>query len=196
MTLSNQIPEHYVPGKSMEIAKERATSLKYWDLTPRQICDLELIMNGGFNPLQGFLGEEDYINVIENMRLSNGALWPIPITLDVSKKFAAEIEKGQDIALRDLEGVVLAILTISDKWSPNKKYEAENVFGTNDIKHPAVNYLFNIAGPYYLGGQVLGVQKPVHYDFRARRNTPNELRTYFQKLGWKKIVAFQTRNPP
>ena len=195
MTLSDQIPERYVPGKSIEITKERATSLKYWDLTPRQICDLELIMNGGFNPLQGFLGEEDYINVIENMRLSNGALWPIPITLDVSQQFAAEVEKGQDIALRDLEGVVLAILTISDKWSPNKKYEAENVFGTNDIKHPAVNYLFNIAGPYYLGGQVLGVQKPVHYDFRARRNTPNELRTYFQKLGWKKIVAFQTRNP-
>ena len=195
MTLSNQIPERYALGKSIEIAKERASSLKYWDLTPRQVCDLELIMNGGFNPLQGFLGEADYINVIENMRLSNGALWPIPITLDVSQKFAAEVEKGQDIALRDLEGVVLAILTISDKWSPNKKYEAQNVFGTNDIKHPAVNYLLNVAGPYYLGGQVLGVQKPVHYDFRARRDTPNELRTYFQKLGWKKIVAFQTRNP-
>ena len=120
------------------------------------------------------------------MRLKNGALWPIPVTLDVSEEFADNITVGQDIALRDLEGVILAILNISDKWLPNKNHEAKKVFGTNDIKHPAVNYLHNISGPVYLGGQISGIQKPVHYDFKARRDTPNELRSYFQKLGWKK----------
>tara|TARA_Y100000589_G_scaffold71533_1_gene64006 strand:- start:413 stop:2113 length:1701 start_codon:yes stop_codon:yes gene_type:complete len=195
MTFQNLVPELYVASESKQALKKNIANLKSWDLTQRQICDLELIMNGGFNPLSGFLGQEDYKSVVENMRLSNGALWPIPITLDVSQEFAAGVEEGQDIMLRDLEGVVLAVLTISDKWSPNKKYEAEKVFGTNDIKHPAVHYLQNVAGPVYLGGQILGLQKPVHYDFRARRDTPNELRSYFHKLGWKKIVAFQTRNP-
>ena len=195
MTFQNLVPELYVASESKQALKKNIANLKSWDLTQRQICDLELIMSGGFNPLSGFLGQEDYKSVVENMRLSNGALWPIPITLDVSQEFAAGVEEGQDIMLRDLEGVVLAVLTISDKWSPNKKYEAEKVFGTNDIKHPAVHYLQNVAGPVYLGGQILGLQKPVHYDFRARRDTPNELRSYFHKLGWKKIVAFQTRNP-
>ena len=195
MTFQNLVPELYVASEAKQELKKNIANLKSWDLTQRQICDLELIMNGGFNPLSGFLGQEDYKSVVENMRLSNGALWPIPITLDVSQEFAAGVEEGQDILLRDLEGVVLAVLTISDKWSPNKKYEAEKVFGTNDIKHPAVHYLKNIAGSVYLGGKILGLQKPVHYDFRARRDTPNELRSYFHKLGWKKIVAFQTRNP-
>jgi sulfate adenylyltransferase len=195
MNTQNLIPELYVADEYSQTTKEDATNLKSWDLTPRQICDLELIMSGGFYPLNGFLGQQDYKNVVENMRLSSGALWPIPITLDVSHEFSTMVEEGQNITLRDLEGVALAVLTISDKWSPNKKYEAEKVFGTNDIKHPAVNYLRNIAGPVYLGGQILGLQKPVHYDFRSRRDTPNELRTHFHKLGWKKIVAFQTRNP-
>ena len=195
MNTQNLIPELYVADEYSQTTKEDATNLKSWYLTPRQICDLELIMSGGFYPLNGFLGQQDYKNVVENMRLSSGALWPIPITLDVSHEFATMVEEGQNITLRDLEGVALAVLTISDKWSPNKKYEAEKVFGTNDIKHPAVHYLYNIAGPVYLGGQILGLQKPIHYDFRSRRDTPNELRKYFHKLGWKKIVAFQTRNP-
>ena len=195
MIIQNLVPELFVANETVQISKDRASKFKSWDLTERQICDLELIMNGGFQPLTGFLGQEDYTSVVDNMRLKNGALWPIPVTLDVSEEFADNITVGQDIALRDLEGVILAILNISDKWLPNKNHEAKKVFGTNDIKHPAVNYLHNISGPVYLGGQISGIQKPVHYDFKARRDTPNELRSYFQKLGWKKIVAFQTRNP-
>ena len=195
MPSENLVPELFVENETLQISKIQASKLKSWDLTERQICDLELIMNGGFYPLTGFIGKEDYISVLENMRLTNGALWPIPVTLDVSQEFAADIKEGQDIVLRDLEGVVLAILNVSDKWFPNKDHEAEKIFGTNDIRHPAVNYLHNVAGPVYLGGQISGIQKPIHYDFRARRDTPNELRSYFHKLGWKKIVAFQTRNP-
>jgi len=152
-------------------------------------------MNGGFAPLKGFLGQADYDSVVDGMRLADGTLWPMPITLDVSQAFADSIEPGQDIALRDAEGVILAILSISDKWVPDKVRESEKVYGADDIAHPAVNYLHHVAGPVYLGGAITGIQPPVHYDFRARRDTPNELRAYFRKLGWRRIVAFQTRNP-
>ncbi|SFC72768.1 bifunctional sulfate adenylyltransferase/adenylylsulfate kinase [Tropicimonas isoalkanivorans] len=189
------IPELYVSYDSAQKLKVEAGDLPSWDLTPRQLCDLELLMNGGFSPLKGFLTEDDYNGVVENMRLADGSLWPIPITLDVSQEFADSIEIDQDIALRDPEGVILAIMSISDRWTPDKSREAETVFGADDIAHPAVNYLHHHAGPVYLGGPVTGIQAPMHYDFRARRDTPNELRAYFRKLGWRKVVAFQTRNP-
>ncbi|WP_204113336.1 bifunctional sulfate adenylyltransferase/adenylylsulfate kinase [Shimia biformata] len=189
------IPELYVSYDSAQKLKVEAADLTSWDLTPRQICDLELLMNGGFNPLKGFLSEADYDGVVENMRLADGTLWPMPITLDVSEEFASSLELGQDIALRDQEGVILGTMTVTDRWEPNKAREAEKVFGANDDAHPAVNYLHNTAGKIYLGGPVTGIQQPVHYDFRGRRDTPNELRAYFRKLGWRKVVAFQTRNP-
>ena len=189
------IPELFVSYESAQKLKAEAGDLPSWDLTPRQTCDLELLMNGGFFPLKGFMGEEDYVSVVENMRLKDGSLWPMQITLDVTEAFAAKIEPGQDIALRDQEGVILAIMSVSDRWSPDKAHEAERVFGADDSAHPAVNYLHNHAGPVYLGGPITGIQQPVHYDFKARRDTPNELRAYFRKLGWRRIVAFQTRNP-
>ena len=189
------IPELYVSAESAAKLKVEAGDLPSWDLTPRQICDLELLMNGGFNPLKGFLSEADYNSVVDDMRLADGTLWPMPITLDVSEKFAEGIGPDQDIALRDQEGVILAIMSVTDKWTPNKAKEAEKVFGADDLAHPAVNYLHNNAGPIYLGGPITGIQQPIHYDFKARRDTPNELRAYFRKLGWRKVVAFQTRNP-
>ena len=154
------VPELYVSYESAQKLKVEAADLPSWDLTPRQICDLELLMNGGFNPLKGFLSEADYDSVVETMRLANGALWPMPITLDVSQAFADKIEAGQDIALRDPEGVILAILSITDKWSPDKAREAVKVFGADDIAHPAVNYLHNVAGPVYLGGPITGKGAP------------------------------------
>ena len=189
------IPELYVSYDSSQKLKVEAADLTSWDLSPRQICDLELLMNGGFNPLKGFLTEADYNGVVDNMRLEDGTLWPMPITLDVSEEFADKIELGQDIALRDQEGVILGTMTVTDRWTPDKAKEAEKVFGANDEAHPAVDYLHNTAGAVYLGGPVTGIQQPIHYDFRARRDTPNELRAYFRKLGWRKVVAFQTRNP-
>jgi sulfate adenylyltransferase len=195
LSIHAPIPELYVSYDSAQKLKHEAASLPSWDLTARQVCDLELLMNGGFNPLKGFQSEADYNGVVENMRTADGHLWPIPITLDVSEKFAETIAPGQDIALRDSEGVILAILSITDKWVPNKANEAAKVFGADDLAHPAVNYLHNVAGPVYLGGPITGIQQPVHYDFKARRDTPNELRAYFRKLGWRKVVAFQTRNP-
>ena len=189
------IPELFTSPESAQKLKPIAADCPSWDLTPRQTCDLELLMNGGFNPLTGFLGEADYDSVVETMRLADGRLWPMPITLDVSEAFAATIEPGMDIALRDPEGVILAILSVTDKWTPDKRREAAHVFGADDRAHPAVDYLHAKAGPVYLGGPVTGLQSAVHYDFRARRETPNELRAMFRKLGWRRVVAFQTRNP-
>ena len=189
------IPELYVSHESSQKLKLEAAELVSHDLTARQVCDLELLMNGGFNPLKGFMSEADYDGVVSDMRLASGALWPMPITLDVAEEFAGKLELGQDIALRDPEGVILATMTVTDRWTPDKAREAKGVFGADDSAHPAVNYLHNTAGAVYLGGPVTGIQQPVHYDFRARRDTPNELRAYFRKLGWRKVVAFQTRNP-
>jgi sulfate adenylyltransferase len=197
MTLSNHapIPELYVSEAAAQTLKHDAGALPSWDLSARQVCDLELLMNGGFYPLKGFQTEKDYNGVVENMRTEDGTLWPIPVTLDVNETFAEKVEPGQDIALRDAEGVILAIMSVTDKWVPNKANEAAKVFGADDSAHPAVHYLHNQAGKVYLGGPVKGLQAPVHYDFRGRRDTPNELRAHFRKLGWTRIVAFQTRNP-
>jgi sulfate adenylyltransferase len=189
------IPELFVSYDSSQKLKVEAADLISLDLSPRQICDMELLMNGGFNPLKGFLSEADYISVVDTMRLTTGELWPMPINLDVSEEFAATVELGQDVALRDQEGVILGTITVTDKWTPDKSHEATQVFGADDHAHPAVNYLHNQAGSVYLGGPVTGIQQPVHYDFRGMRNTPNELRAYFRKMGWRRVVAFQTRNP-
>ena len=201
MTANHQpIPELYVSAESAEKLKREAADLPSWDLSPRQICDLELLMNGGFAPLKGFLSQTDYESVLSTMRLApdgdrKGAIWPAPITLDVSEVFAEDLQPGQDIALRDGEGVILAILSVTDKWAPDKTAEAKSVFGTTEPSHPGVDYLIHRSGPVYLGGPVTGLQPPVHYDYKSRRDTPNELRALFRKLGWRRVVAFQTRNP-
>ena len=151
------IPELYVSPESAQKLKVEAADLTSWDLTPRQTCDLELLMNGGFNPLKGFLGEADYDSVVETMRLADGALWPMPITLDVSEKFADSVELGQDIALRDAEGVMLAVMHVTDKWVPNKAREAEMVFGADDqLPTPPSTISTTTAGPVYLGGPITG----------------------------------------
>ncbi|MBW7920711.1 MAG: bifunctional sulfate adenylyltransferase/adenylylsulfate kinase [Rubellimicrobium sp.] len=189
------IPELYVSHDSALKLKAAAAELKSHDLTRRQTCDLDLLMNGGFHPLKGFLTEADYDGVVDDMRLADGTLWPMPVTLDVSPEFAESLTLGEDIALRDQEGVILATMTVTDRWTPDKHREALGVFGADDMAHAGVNYLHNKAGKVYLGGPVTGLQPPVHYDFRGRRDTPNELRAFFRKMGWQRIVGFQTRNP-
>ena len=185
----------YLPADAAAAEKQAAREYPSWDLSERQLCDIELLLNGAFSPLEGFLNQEDYDSVVKNMRLSSGVLWPIPITLDVSEDFASGISSGDKLALRDLEGVIIATLEVGDIWSPDKKAEAKGVFGSNDETHPAVHYLKNIAGPVYVGGRVSGIEKPTHYDFKYLRDGPAEMRDRFEKLGWRKVVAFQTRNP-
>ena len=166
-----------------------------WSLTARQLCDLELLIDGGFSPLRGFLTRIDYERVCSELRLADGTLWPIPITLDVSKEFGDGVEVGSKIALRDPEGVMIAALHVEEVFTPDREAEAKAVFGTTDPTHPGVAYLLERGGPVYVGGRVEGVQRAVHYDFRHLRHTASELREQFAKLGWRKIIAFQTRNP-
>ncbi|HKD03131.1 MAG TPA: bifunctional sulfate adenylyltransferase/adenylylsulfate kinase [Terriglobales bacterium] len=181
---------------------ERATELKAhsrewpsWDLTQRQVCDLELLMSGGFSPLRGFMTRADYEGVSTSMRLASGVLWPMPITLDVSEAFARTLTPGSRIALRDPEGVMLAVLNVEDVWQPDRNAEAQSVFGTTSAAHPGVNYLLERSNPWYVGGKIEGLQGPSHYDFRSLRLTPAEVRAEFARLGWRRVVAFQTRNP-
>ena len=185
----------YLDADAAEAVKRGSGGRKSWDLTDRQLCDLELLMNGGFSPLDGFLGRVDYESVLTDMRLASGVLWPIPITLDVTPAFADKIEIGETIDLRDREGVLNATLTVTDKWQPDKRAEAIAVFGADDTTHPAVRYLHDHAGSVYLGGKVQGIEAPMHYDFKHLRATPQELRDRFRKLGWRRVIAFQTRNP-
>ncbi|MFZ1426325.1 MAG: bifunctional sulfate adenylyltransferase/adenylylsulfate kinase [Geminicoccaceae bacterium] len=185
----------YLDTDAAEAAKGGSGGRPSWDLTERQLCDLELILNGGFSPLDGFQGRADYEAVLAGMRLANGLLWPIPITLDVTPAFADRLELGQVIDLRDREGVLIAVMTIEDRWQPDKRAEALAVFGADDRAHPGVRYLHDHAGSVYLGGPVQGIEAPTHYDFRHLRDTPQELRARFQKLGWRRVIAFQTRNP-
>ena len=175
--------------------KLEAFNYKSWQLTERQICDIELLLNGAFAPISGFLTEEDYRSVLKTVRLKDGSLWPIPITLDVTHDFAKEISVGEKITLRDHEGFAIAVLSVRDIYNPDFNEEAQTVYGTTDETHPAVNYLMNHSNPVYLGGTLEEISLPHHYDYTENRHTPAELKTVFKEKGWNKIVAFQTRNP-
>ncbi|CZS91917.1 probable sulfate adenylyltransferase [Rhynchosporium agropyri] len=166
-------------------------------LSERQLCDLELVLSGGFSPLEGFLNEKDYNGVVENNRLADGNLFSMPITLDVSDEQIKDlgIKAGARLTLRDFrDDRNLAIITVDDVYQPDKAKEAKLVFG-GDEEHPAVKYLNNTAQKYYVGGKIDAIRRLEHYDYVALRYTPAELRLHFDKLGWSKVVAFQTRNP-
>jgi sulfate adenylyltransferase len=181
-----------------QAAETKAASRDFpsWDLTPRQICDLEMLLTGGFSPLTGFMNKADYESVCSDMRLRSGVLWPMPITLDVTEAFAKTLQPGTTkVALRDAEGVMIALLHVEEVWQPDRQAEGKAVFKTTSIVHPGVAYLMSRSNPWYVGGRLEGLQLPSHYDFKALRQTPAELRAEFASAGWRRIVAFQTRNP-
>ena len=200
---SHLIPAHGGDLVQLIASAERSAELKAhsrewpsWDLTGRQLCDLELLLSGGFSPLQGFMTRADYEGVCQKMRLASGVLWPMPITLDVTEDFAKKLQPGSSkIALRDAEGVMLAVLNVEEVWQPDRKAEAQSVFGSTSAAHPGADYAINKSNPWYVGGKLEGVQEPSHYDFKTIRLTPAELRAEFARLGWRRVVAFQTRNP-
>jgi sulfate adenylyltransferase len=202
-SISHLIAPHGGELVQLQVSADRANELKShskewpsWDLTARQICDLELLMSGGFSPLRGFMNRADYESVCHKMRLADGTLWPMPITLDVTEEFAKKLTAGSStIALRDPEGVMLAVLLVEDVWQPDRAAEADAVFNSTSKAHPGADYAINKANPWYVGGRVEGLQAPAHYDFRSLRLTPAEVRAEFNRMGWTKIVAFQTRNP-
>jgi sulfate adenylyltransferase len=189
------LKELYLPFAAAQALKQRSASLPGWTLDARQLCDLELLLSGAFSPLEGFLNRRDYASVLDDMRLADGTLWPIPITLDVDEAFAAKLASGGEVALRDSEGVPLAVLKVEDIYFIDPLQEAHQVFGTTDRLHPGVAELLDHRHRVYLGGRVQGIQAPQHHDFAELRDTPRSLRARLAARGWNRVVAFQTRNP-
>ncbi|NNG12763.1 MAG: bifunctional sulfate adenylyltransferase/adenylylsulfate kinase [Halobacteria archaeon] len=199
--------DHLTPPHGGELCnllvdEERAEQLKaesgdYPSITLglRQVCDLELLLNGGFSPLRGFMTRTVYDSVIDTLHLPDGTLWSIPITLDIPAARAEQIELGQKIALRDSEGFMLAVLTVEDMWQPDKQREASEVYGTTSPDHPGVSYLFDQVADTYIGGRLEGIQLPIQFDFETLRDTPQELRHMITKLGWQNVVGFHTCKP-
>ena len=184
-----------VDDKRIKILKDIALKLPEVILNERQLCDLELLATGVFSPLTGFMVQSDYESVIDRMRLQNGALWPIPVCLDIPETTAKRIEVGQSLALRDPEGFLLAVMHVEDLWPVDRQKEASLVYGTLDRHHPGVDYLFSKTADYYIGGKLEVISPPLHFDFKLLRLTPVEIRSSYKKLNWKRIVGFQTRNP-
>ena len=181
-------------ARARELAAE-SPDLPSITLGQRQLCDLELLLNGGFAPLDGFLDEAACESVLERLRLPDGTLWPMPVTLDVDRPTAEALDPGARVALRDDEGFMLAVLQVRARWKADKEREARCVYGTASARHPGVRYLRERSGSHYLGGEIEGIRLPVHYDHEEYRHTPQELRRLFAKLGWRRVVAFHTRRP-
>jgi sulfate adenylyltransferase len=190
-TLNNLI----VSDERAERLKIKSEHFSSITLTQRQSCDLELLLNGAFSPLTGFMTQAEYNSVVTNMRLPNGLLWALPITLDINEAEVKELSIGESIGLRDQEGFMLAVLHIEDIWKPDKEIEAKEVYGTTSTYHPGIEYLTSQTHEYYIGGKIEGIQFPIHYDFETLRDTPQELRYLFNKHGWRKVIAFGTSKP-
>jgi sulfate adenylyltransferase len=173
---------------------EQCVDLPSITLTPRQLADLELLLNGGFAPLTGFMTGVEYITVCCEMRLPTDRLWPMPVTLRVDEAVATHLHSPM-LALRDPSGALLAVLHVEDVWQPDLLAEAAAVFGTVRDEHVGVATLAREPGTWYMGGRVEGLRLPEHHDFRDLRKTPAELRAMFEARGWERIVALHTSNP-
>jgi len=172
--------------------KNQIIEYKRIALSNQQVCDLELLICGAYSPLEGYLNIGDYHSVLDEMKLSDGTLWPIPITLDVEDN---DYEIGEKVVLSNKYGNPLAILTIESIYQPEKEKEAQKVFGTTNKNHVGVKNFLEKSKNLYLGGKIEGISLPKRYDFIEYRHTPVELRKIFEKKGAQSIIAFQTRNP-
>ncbi|MEW6077204.1 MAG: bifunctional sulfate adenylyltransferase/adenylylsulfate kinase [Thermodesulfobacteriota bacterium] len=177
------------------VLKDEALGFREIIVNNRQLCDLDMMATGVFSPLRGFMSRADYESVLERMRLTDGRLFPVPVCLDVSAHVAETLQIGQPVALRDQEGLLLAVMHIDDIWPVEREREAEAVYGTSDPSHPGVHYLLAVCRDYYVGGQLEVVQLPIHFDSRQLRRTPLEIRQLYKKLGWQRVVGFHTRQP-
>lgn len=181
-----------VDAERAGLLKEIAHSLPDITLSDHHMCDFELMATGAFSPLEGFMVRADYESVIDRMRLQDGTLWPIPVCLDISENKARNLEAGQSVALRDPEGFLLGVMHVADIWRIDKEKEAQTVYGTTDLGHPGVSGLFHNAKEFYVGGHLEVISLPLHYDFKQLRRAPEEIRQDCQKLGWQRIVGYQT----
>ncbi len=177
----------------MSIEHSELLHLPRINLKGRVLHDLEVMLVGGFEPVTGFMNEDDYTSVLASMRLANGALFPIPVVLDVPQSSTYAV--GESVLLCDSFGNPLAVMDIESRYTPDKEKEAQSVYGTTDRVHPGVQYLFAEMQDDYIGGSVRKIALPERNDFKQFRRTPAELKALFKERGWDKVVGFQTRNP-
>lgn len=162
-------------------------------LNPRQVCDLELILDGSFAPLAGFMTRAEYDSVIETLALPDGSVWPIPVCLDIAPQKAKGLEPGMRVALNDQEGSLLALMTIEDLWQPDRQHEAEKIYGAGRGQdHFAVQELLDRQGFFCAGGRLQGIKLPIHYDFGELRKRPRQIRAMIQDQGWERVIGFHT----
>lgn len=179
-------------GDELRRAEDRADGLTRITLSERNLADLECLATGVYSPLTGFVGETDYRSIVDDMRLSSGVAWSIPITLQISD--TEQVSANQEVALVGPNGAILAIMAVTDVYRPDQSVEAEKVYGTADSAHPGVKAMME-AGSVYLGGQVSVIAELPKSEFEEVSFTPQETRDAFSERGWNTVVAFQTRNP-
>jgi sulfate adenylyltransferase len=190
-----ELVDRLAPEEQRDELLRRAEGLTKVVLDPRALSDLEMISTGVFSPLTGFMVSEDYESVVETMRLKNGLVWSLPITLPVGEEEAGDIRIGEEIALADGTGRILATMIVEDRYSYDKEHEARQVFGTTNDEHPGVAAVYR-QKDVLLGGEVtLLVDDPNPKPFPGYHYGPRELRKVFAEKGWKRVVGFQTRNP-
>jgi sulfate adenylyltransferase len=199
MDMADCVPAHgghlknlIADAERIALLKKIAHDLSDITLSDHHLCDFELMATGAFSPLDGFMVRADYESVVDRMQLQDGTLWPVPVCLDISENKARSLEAGQSVALRDPEGFLLGLLHVADIWQIDKEREAQTIFSTTDKSHPGVQHLFHKTKEFYIGGPVEVISLPLHYDFRQLRRTPAEIRQECHKLGWQRVVAYQT----
>jgi sulfate adenylyltransferase len=189
-----QLVDRTARGAAREALLQTAAKLPTITLNAREEADLELIANGAFSPLEGFLGEKDYLSVRDNKRLANGLVWSIPVTLSASEEEIRMLTIGEDVALHGRHGRLLAVLHLTEIYRYDQQKEAEQVYRTTEDKHPGVAALYALKD-YLLGGKITLLNEVNPNSFANYRFTPRELRALFAEKGWRHVVAFQTRNP-
>ena len=181
-------------GDKLEEQRLVAASAKQVPLDAFALSDLELIAVGAFSPLTGFMNSEDYNSVVENMRLANGTVWSLPITLPVTEELADTIEIGETVALVGEDGVIYGTLDVTEKFTADKTREAELVYRTSEEEHPGVAKLYSRPN-VYLAGPIWLLEREKHERFHEFRFDPKDTRALFAQKGWNTVVGFQTRNP-
>ncbi len=184
----------YVHPEQRADWEEKAHALPTIQLDDKNVSDLEMIASGAMSPLTGFMTRTDYQSVVESMRLANGLVWSIPITLAINATQRQNIEKSGQVALLAPNGQLLAVMDVEDIYEYDKQKEAAAVFRTTDEAHPGVAYVYQ-QGNFLLGGTIHMIHAPQHEDFKEFRLEPAQTRQAFKERGWNTVVAFQTRNP-
>lgn len=191
----NRLVSFYASENEKKILKEKASLLPQVSLSNVSLANYELITNGSFSPVNSFMDEKTYNLVLDKMELKDGTFWPVPVLMDISEQKYNEIKKHDQIALTDGEGFHLAIMNINSIWPVNTKKEMESLFNKKSNNSQGVKQILNLKSRYYVGGEIIFMESPNHYDFNSYRHTPKKLRDILQEKKWFNASGFYTRNP-